>query len=234
MDATAFNAALSFIPSPTIRLKRILWKKANATDRAEFDSIMDSLRSLFEKYTRILRETPPGIPRAVALHQLMDLALEEAKSLPITCRSGCSGCCHFAVEITHDEAELLLELLATGVEIDLDKLERQAAWEPTSPQWQLSWADENKCVFLGADSRCRIYQHRPAACRKLLVTTPAALCTSANTEIEPVNALRAETIVSAAISLNDHAQGTLPSMLTQCIRNTGAVATQPIPSMPKD
>ncbi|NBP25693.1 MAG: hypothetical protein EBU81_14330, partial [Proteobacteria bacterium] len=80
MDSDAFNAALSFVPNPTTRLKSVLWNKANATDRAEFDSIIDSVRSLFEKYTRILRETSPGIPRAALLHQLIDLALEEAKS----------------------------------------------------------------------------------------------------------------------------------------------------------
>jgi Fe-S-cluster containining protein len=218
MDADALNAALSFIPSPTNRLKSILAKKANAADRAEFDSILESVRSLFEKYRRILQETAPGIPRAALLHQLIDLALEEAKSLPITCRSGCSGCCHFAVEITRDEAELLVELLATGVEIDLDKLERQANREPSSPEWQVHWSEESRCVFLGADSRCRIYEHRPAACRKLLVTTPAELCTSASAEIQPINALAAEIIVSAAMSLEDHTQGTLPSMLARCIR----------------
>jgi hypothetical protein len=234
MDADAFNAALSFVPTPTARLKSILWKKANAADRAEFDSILESVRSLFEKYTRILRETPPGIPRAALLHQLIDLALEEAKSLPITCRSGCSGCCHFAVEITRDEAELLVELLATGVEIDLDKLERQAEREPNSPEWQVHWSNESRCVFLGADSRCRIYEHRPAACRKLLVTTPAALCTLTSTEIEPVNALAAEIIVSAAMSLGDHQRGTLPNMLAHCIRNTVAATVQSIHSTPHD
>jgi hypothetical protein len=41
MDADALNAALSFIPSPTNRLKSILAKKANAADRAEFDSILE-------------------------------------------------------------------------------------------------------------------------------------------------------------------------------------------------
>jgi Fe-S-cluster containining protein len=221
MDSDAFNAALSFITNPTTRLKSVLWNKAHATDRAEFDSIIDSVRSLFEKYTRILWETSPGIPRAALLHQLIDLALEEAKSLAITCRSGCCGCCHFAVEITRDEAALLMELAATGVDIDLDKLERQADRELGSPEWQVHWSEESRCVFLGADSRCRIYEHRPAACRKLLVTTPAALCTSANAEVQPVNALAAEIIVSAAMSLEDHAQGTLPSMLAQCIRETG-------------
>ena len=234
MDADAFNAALSFVPTPTARLKSILWKKANAADRAEFDSILESVRSLFEKYTRSLRETAPGITRAALLHQLIDLALEEAKSLPITCRSGCSGCCHFAVEITRDEAELLVELLATGVEIDLDKLERQAEREPNSPEWQVHWSNESRCVFLGADSRCRIYEHRPAACRKLLVTTPAALCTSTSTEVEPVNALAAEIIVSAAMSLGDHQRGTLPNMLAHCIRNTGAANVQSIHSTPHD
>ena len=224
MDADAFNAALSFARSPTTRLKSILWKRANSTEQSEFESIVHSVRSLFEKYTQILRESPPGIQRAASLHQLIDRALEEAESLPISCRSGCSGCCHFAVEITRDEAELLLELVASGVEIDLEKLERQAARKPNSPEWQVHWSEESRCVFLGADSRCRIYDHRPAACRKLLVTTPAELCTSATAEIDPVNVLTAETIVSAAMSLDDHAHGTLPTMLAQCIRKAGKAA----------
>ena len=234
MEADAINAALGFIRSPTNRLKSILWRKASSADTIEFDSILESVRSLFEKYTRILQDTPPGVPRAESLHQLIDLALEEAKTLPITCRSGCSGCCHFAVEITRDEAELLVELLTSGVEIDIGKLERQAKREPTSPEWQVHWSNESRCVFLGSDSRCRIYEHRPAACRKLLVTTPAALCTSASTEVEPVNALAAEIIVSAAMSLGDHKQGTLPSMLANCLHNTKSPKAQSSHSTPHD
>ena len=222
MEADALNAALSFIRSPTNRLKSILWRKANAADRMEFDSILESVRSLFEKYTRILQETPPGIRRAMSLHQLIDLALEEARTLPITCRSGCSGCCHFAVEITRDEAELLVELLASGVGIDLEKLERQAEREPNSPEWQVHWSNESRCVFLGSDSRCRIYEHRPAACRKLLVTTPADLCASSSSEIEPVRVLLAETIVSAAISLDECPQGSLPQMLVKSLDGSRA------------
>ena len=217
MDAEQLNEALSFIRKPTAQLRRTLQEKANSAEPQEFESVLEAIRSLFEKYTQILSGAAPGKARAVRLHALIDQAMEAAKSLPISCRKGCSACCHFAVEITSDEAELMRDLLEAGIKIDSDKLGRQSRLDLDSAAWRIPWSDESRCVFLGNDSDCRIYEHRPVACRKLLVTTPAALCASSSSKIEPVGVLIAETIISAAISLNGCTQGTLSQMLVKSL-----------------
>lgn len=217
MDAEQLNAALSFIRKPTAQLRKMLLEKANSAAPHEFESVMNAVRSLFEKYTRTLSDAPPGRARAMRFHALIDSAMEAARSLPVSCRKGCSGCCHFAVEITSDEAELLRDLLDAGIEIDLGKLARQSSLELDSAAWRIPWSDESRCVFLGSDFECRIYEHRPVACRKLVVTTPADLCASSSSKIEPVRVLIAETIVSAAISLNGCTQGTLSQMLVESL-----------------
>lgn len=217
MDAEQFNVALSFMPKPTAQLRRMLLEKANSAEPQEFESVIVAVRSLFEKYTQTLSDAAPGKARAIRLHGLIDQAMEVAKSLPVSCRKGCGGCCHFAVEVTTDEAELLRNLLEAGIGIDLGKLARQSELELDSAAWGVPWSDETRCVFLGPDFECRIYEHRPIACRKLLVTTPADLCASSSSEIEPVRVLLAETIVSAAISLDECDQGSLPRMLVKSL-----------------
>lgn len=215
MDVEQLNAALSFIPKPTAQLRRMLMERANSTELQEFESILDAVRSLFEKYTRILSDATPGKARALRLHSMIDQAMEATKSFPVSCGKGCGGCCHFAVEITGDEAELLHALLEEGVEIDFARLGRQATLGRDSAAWKIPWSVETRCVFLDTDSTCRIYAHRPVACRKLVVTTPAKLCASSSSMIDPIGVLTVEIIVSAAISLSGYRQGLLSKMLLE-------------------
>lgn len=217
MDAEQLNAALSFIRKPTAQLRKMLLEKANSAEPLEFESVLDAVRSLFKKYTQTLSDAKPGKERAMRFHALIDSAMEAARSLTVSCRKGCSGCCYFAVEITSDETELLRGLIDAGIKIDLGKLARQSRLELDSAAWRIPWSNESRCVFLGSDAECRIYDHRPVACRKLLVTSPAELCASSSSKIEPVRALIAETIVSAAISLDECTQGTLSQLLLKSL-----------------
>lgn len=147
------------------------------------------LRALFDRYAERFRAAAGGDPLSVAreTHAAIDQLLErdrkrDAASADIRCHKGCDHCCHGPVEIWPHEAALLVEAArAGGVELDRARLERQA--RHAIETWQGQPATDRACVFLGGDGACRVYESRPNACRKLLVTSDPALC---DASIHPV------------------------------------------------
>lgn len=130
----------------------------------------------------------------------------------ISCRMGCAACCRMLVPLSPPEAFSLLDYVeqlpeerraaleqkleaskATLAEHGLlDALEAVAHADPPMSDEQLEpvnrayYALRHPCPFLEAEM-CSIYEARPAACRELLVTSPAQLCDDmAENPVEPV------------------------------------------------
>ena len=132
-------------------------------------------------------------------------ALEAAKSSEAgrerSCRKGCAACCRMLVPLSPPEAFALREfvrslpseqqkriaarfaqaksaLLTHGLWSQLTAL-GEASQTPDDnslePVNQAYYALRIPCPFL-EDEICSIYDERPAACRELLVTSPAELC----------------------------------------------------------
>lgn len=132
-------------------------------------------------------------------------ALEEARTLEsgktISCKKGCAACCRMMVPLSPPEAFALREfvhslpaerqqriavrlaqskslLLAHGLWHRLLELGETTqppdddALEPINRDY---YALRTPCPFL-EDEACSIYEERPAACRELLVTSPAEWC----------------------------------------------------------
>jgi Fe-S-cluster containining protein len=144
------------------------------------------------------------------------LKLEEHKSRQtghvVSCRMGCAACCRMLVPLSPPEAFSLLEyieqmpherrevieqtlnatkagLAAHGL---LDRLRAVAESDKPIPDEELEpinrayYALRHPCPFL-ENEMCSIYEARPAACRELLVTSPAALCDNlAENPVEPI------------------------------------------------
>jgi hypothetical protein len=204
---------IAFIATPTPQLRALLAQQRSLLPAAEFADMLSSVRSIFAKFSEKLRCFTPGAERAIAFHRLMDHELEAAASIPVSCHRGCSGCCHYEVEITSDEAVILAEIVRHGFPVDRARLDRQAARERKSPEWLRFWSPENRCVFLGTDGACQIYDHRPSICRKHLVTTPASSCTDATKQVAPVQVLLAEILMSAALSIEGTTSASMSKML---------------------
>ncbi len=207
------SQALDFIAKPTPQLRATLSHHEALLPPAEFAQLLTWIRSAFDKYTAKLLEFPNGAPRAAALHQMMDREMKAAASLPISCQAGCDGCCHYEVEITQDEAEILKAIVQDGLPIDRHRLDEQAGRERKGAKWSRLGQAQNRCVFLGQTGSCRIYEDRPAICRKHLVTTPASACTTPGAAVAPVQVLMAEILMSAAVSLTGATSASLPMML---------------------
>jgi len=132
-------------------------------------------------------------------------ALEERQAasagLAISCRKGCAACCRMLVPVSPPEAfslrEAILSMPADRRDRTLRKLDeararlaraglldrlhqvaesdRQLSDQDLEPVNREYYALRQPCPFL-EDEVCSIYEHRPAACRELLVTSPAELC----------------------------------------------------------
>ncbi|MDP1949300.1 MAG: YkgJ family cysteine cluster protein [Nitrospirota bacterium] len=119
----------------------------------------------------------------------------------ISCQMGCAACCRMLVPLSAPEAFALreyVEQLPTDRRTQLrqrmsatkDRLTREAVWdrlndvaeasrpipdEELDPINRAYYALRIPCPYL-EDEMCSIYEARPAACRELLVTSPAELC----------------------------------------------------------
>lgn len=204
---------LGFVAVATPQLRDLVARQQATLPSEEFSAFILTIRSVFEKYSARLRESEAGVARGTALHKIMDQATKTAAHIKVSCCKGCSGCCHYEVEITNDEAAVLALIVRRGLAIDASRLSNQAARERRAPAWSDVLHPSNRCVFLGEDDACRVYENRPSVCRRALVTSPAEACSRPGQPVVPVEILLAELLMSAALSLEGSSFGSLSKML---------------------
>jgi Fe-S-cluster containining protein len=123
-------------------------------------------------------ETLSGISRD--MHAACDTFIAEGKkesphSKDIRCQSGCAHCCCIAVAVSNNEAHELIDYAQQkGITIDRAKLSRQEAYDDDT--WIQQPREDRRCVFLGADNTCQVYDARPFSCRKYFAVTAPDLC----------------------------------------------------------
>ena len=155
-------------------------------------------------------------------------ALEVSKTLQtgksISCQKGCAACCQrIMVPVSPPEAFGLADMMKTLPQDHRERIEhrltetrarlhtagllpllqdlaespRQKSDAEVDPINRAYYALRIPCIFLENDA-CSIYEHRPAACREYLVTSPANLCEDTEkNDIEVLHIpLRAGTILS--------------------------------------
>jgi Fe-S-cluster containining protein len=130
----------------------------------------------------------------------------------VSCRMGCAACCRMLVPLSGPEAFSLLDYVEQLPEARRDALERKLAAskaelearglldrlhavadaespisdEELEPINHAYYALRHPCPFLEHEM-CSIYEARPAACRELLVTSPAELCDNmVENPVEPI------------------------------------------------
>lgn len=107
---------------------------------------------------------------------------EENTSEPISCRAGCGFCCHQPVFTSHTEFETIREHLATeGRKIKRDVLMNQKE-NTHDGVYKTIPVNERRCVFLGDNQSCTIYEVRPLTCRRHNVYSSPEHCKSGATK----------------------------------------------------
>ena len=183
---------------------------------AKIEQIGSSIFQCFNVFYAQLRTYPAGRQRAIAAYRLLDQELELSQNKAATCRKGCAACCHSLVkDITRDEAELLASLIKNGVRVDRRLLEKQAAMSSgknTNRQVSQSAA---RCLFLGRDNLCKIYDFRPMVCRKYIVTSSPAECSKKQGKVSQIPLIAEEVVVSAALSCRGNHHGPMSLLISQ-------------------
>jgi hypothetical protein len=118
----------------------------------------------------------------------------------IQCKAGCTHCCFIDVDVSGDEAAVIIDYCRENdIEVDKDYLTEQAA------VGRASYSNLSRCVFL-KDNLCSIYPVRPIACRKHWVKTDPALCDFSGNIINQVGGffnVNTEILASAMLNVHD-------------------------------
>jgi len=193
--------SLPFLAQVTPTLHALVTQYQQTLSAADLGAFVEHLERLHAGFDAVLAQAIPGPLRAEAAHLLVTRALADVKGVTPSCQRGCAACCHYEVEVTRDEAELLAAVVAHGLPIDRARLARQAARERGGAEWGALVTPDNRCVFLGEDDACRAYGHRPSACRRLLVVSPPVECGRPGGAPRPVTIPVVELIISTTLSL---------------------------------
>jgi len=207
---------------PPLRVTRALQFFLSSLDTPE---AQDAAREAVVREALAIRALPPGPERAREVHRRVDAAIREFGAIrpqavnATRCHRGCAHCCRIWVGITQDEALLLAECVRSGsAKPAMDRLEHQRHWQ--SPEaFAAHPLEETRCVFLGEDGSCAVYEDRPSACRALLVASDPEFCRTAKqaSQVLAIINPRAELLVSAAQSADGPGCNLLAARLCEAL-----------------
>lgn len=194
----------------------------------EFRQLQNDIDAAMRLFAKDLLNHSAGVDRGRRVHQLLEAEISKVSNIATSCHKGCAACCHFEVEITKDDAEVLKQSLTPERQIDLERLAEQAKRPRQGAEWRAGKVTNNRCVFLGKDNACRSYEDRPSACRKLAVTSDPIECATPNGIPRPRVIPMAEILLSASLSCEGNPFGSLASMLSAALDlKTAGLAPSP-------
>lgn len=214
-------------------LKGLIFHYEEAVSPEAFAQFLKDVEVLLNESRELLQAEVPGALRAHKLHALIEREVDKAAAIPTSCRKGCSACCHLEVEVSVDEASLLVDLIEAGHIVDHEQLEKQSRRKRQDPSWLLGVTDSNRCVFLGQEGACSIYEERPSICRKHSVVSPAEHCLSRKEAPVIRNVPLAEIIMSSAIDVAEGQVGSLSAMVLAEIRRRRLARAEHLELAPK-
>lgn len=186
-------------PRLTRSFKNFVTEYEAKLDAPTFEAFLLSLAAELTRIHGDLVDVPNDVLRARALHQLVESEIDSEKDIQISCRKGCSACCHMEVEVTSYEAKILGKLVKDGHAIDRSRLQRQSQRTLQDAQWKQGPRNaDNPCVFLNGEGSCSIYEHRPVMCRRHSVTTPPKNCDTLDATITVRYFPKVDLYISAA------------------------------------
>jgi Fe-S-cluster containining protein len=164
-------------PKLTRSLKKFIADYQAELASETFAAFLDQLHEELENATAELAKVPAGPARARLLHSFVETEIAAGANIEVSCKKGCSACCHMEVEVTNYEAEILKDVVANGYTIDRERLKAQSQRGLQDKAWREGMRNTNNpCVFLDGEGSCGIYENRPVMCRRHSVTSPAKNC----------------------------------------------------------
>ena len=190
-------------------------------------------RKLLKQMGKKLQKLRDPIKRARFVHRKIDIELDklfedESVQKLVSCKQGCSACCHTQVAVTEDEAALLAEIVNNGHPIDWTKMFVQANVENSSKEFfQLPYSMRS-CIFLDKAGSCTIYEDRPVVCRTNYVVSSPDLCVIENGNeptVKLLNTFGADSWIYTFFKSNKN-NGSLPFMLKRLLKKKRDTSTR--------
>jgi Fe-S-cluster containining protein len=132
------------------------------------DHILSQYDDMVEKTKWILALKPAHV-RIAAFHKAIDFCKTDQE---ISCKRGCSACCHLSVDVSADEARVLRHRWDGK---NKNRLKKQAKVESTELFAKILGWEDSACVFL-KDNECSVYDVRPASCRTHFTIDESSQC----------------------------------------------------------
>jgi Fe-S-cluster containining protein len=145
---------------------------------------IDYYEKAIERSFEVISAIPQGAERATKILELADAAIAnylikaaQGGHVP-TCKKGCAHCCHVRIDVSTSEVDLIVQKMKQDkLLIDFDRLKIQAGKEDIAFYTPRMGKGNNRCVFLGDDNECKIYDARPLFCRSHFAVGDAEKCT---------------------------------------------------------
>ncbi len=152
----------------------------------------------------------------------LDILLKDRfVSSVITCKKGCTACCHTQVSITEDEAIFLAQrAVDENLFIDMKNLYLQASVLNSDSKWYGLPYEKRRCIFLDDNNLCKVYEDRPLVCRTNYVLSPKESCLTLDGKERPLRLLntpRADMITVGAFTQSKE-NGALPYMIWKAFK----------------
>lgn len=180
-------------------------------------------KSIFEFVLQNLQRITDKFVRAKVVHEIVDEFNKEVFAHPLVeqlspCKLGCTACCHTQVSVTDDEAQLLAKRVQEGVKINRRLLKLQMKAKNDSDAFFKIKYEDRKCIFLGDDGACTVYEDRPSVCRTNAVIGDASQCDT-SVSVQPVRLIKTPKSDVAIYASFEHAgsSGTLPYMVGKAL-----------------
>ena len=145
----------------------------------------------------------------------------EGSEKPMSCKPGCHFCCKIHVQITEDEGALLIGHAAQEkIRFDMDRIDRQAKFNETN--WHRQEPSDWGCVFLDPiNGTCKVYKHRPAACRAHYVMTDPGMCDPQIIDPDVERLYDMDTNLMASAALNSSPSDGMAKVLKKLLTKKG-------------
>jgi len=189
----------------------------NSENQETIDQILKLINGYRDQLAKLRRRNRIGTIKEVykVIDGFFTNAPEENKK-GIQCKTGCTHCCFIDVDISADEAAVIINYCnENAIEIDKEYLEKQAV------VGRKKYSELSRCVFL-KDNLCSIYPVRPIACRKHWVKTDPSLCDFSENIINQVGGyFDINTEILASAVLNAETTGTFEKMMLDELKKDG-------------
>lgn len=197
-------------------------------DFKDFDlpqSVKNKVNAVIDNYINQLNSNTESTDEKVkAMYSVIDEVNEDSfkgKQQP-SCKKGCAHCCYIQVGTTEWEVDLILNWMKSkGLEFTEEELKKIELQANLKDDVEYILSPHRKCVFLGADNMCGIYEVRPAACRNYYVFNDPEDCNTFKGDIgtKTLVNFHLDTITPIMALMQMSELGTLPKLLFKKLKN---------------